>query len=236
MGGTMPRIVKTPEVRKDEIIETAKKLFFQKGFHNTSVQDIVKQLHIAQGTFYYHFESKMDVLDKMTDKVRDTIIDKLKTITGEHIDAVSKINKLFAHTASLKIANRDTIIILLRVLLKDENVLIRQKMNEKTIRGAAPLYAKVIKQGIGEGVFDTPHPDVVGEILMEIIINANEAISRLIIRDLDKKEKLSRINKRMIMFAHTVEKLLGAQTGVFQGFDSGQVKNFLRKKNREGDI
>ena len=123
--------------------------------------------------------------------------------------------------------NKDTILLLLRVLYKDENVIIRHKINKTAIQKTAPYYAMVIKQGIKEGVFTLPFPDEAGEMLMEIIINSNEAISRLILQKSDKTKKLAKIRQRMKMFTHTIEKTLGVHTGAFHGFDVKQVNEIL---------
>ena len=56
------RISKDPEARKDELIEAAERLFLEKGYDNTAVGDIVRAVGVAQGTFYYHFKSKEDIL------------------------------------------------------------------------------------------------------------------------------------------------------------------------------
>lgn len=35
-------------------------LFYSKGYYNTSIDDILKQLSLSKGAFYYHFDSKED--------------------------------------------------------------------------------------------------------------------------------------------------------------------------------
>ena len=55
------RISKEPEERKQEILETAIKLFSVNGFEKTSISDIAKEIGIAQGLCYRYFPSK-DVL------------------------------------------------------------------------------------------------------------------------------------------------------------------------------
>jgi AcrR family transcriptional regulator len=47
---------------KQDIIEAAWKLFTKKGVLNTSVSEIVREAHVAKGTFYLYFETKDDVL------------------------------------------------------------------------------------------------------------------------------------------------------------------------------
>jgi AcrR family transcriptional regulator len=223
----MARITKKPDIRQEEIIKTAQALFYSRGFHKTSIQDIVKALNIAQGTFYYHFSSKMDVLDKMTDKMLDTIIEKLEKIVATKMDPIKKLNTLFTATASIKMSNKDTILILLEVLYKKENVIIRHTMNEKSIQRAAPVYAKAISEGIDRGIFHLPHPAEAGTALMELIISTNEGISKVLISNTSGEEKMSAIKRRVELFSHILEKFLGIPTGTIRGFDLTQVKELL---------
>ena len=57
------RISKEPEARKQEILETAMKLFAEKGYEKTSISDIAKEIGVAQGLCYRYFPSK-DILFK----------------------------------------------------------------------------------------------------------------------------------------------------------------------------
>lgn len=57
----MERISKPPEIRKREILETAMKLFYEKGYENTSMADIAKELSIVPGLCYRYFPSKQEL-------------------------------------------------------------------------------------------------------------------------------------------------------------------------------
>jgi hypothetical protein len=46
---------KDRQIRENEILTAADKLFYQKGYQRTMVSDIVKKIGAAQGTLYYHF-------------------------------------------------------------------------------------------------------------------------------------------------------------------------------------
>ena len=39
---------------------TGLELFYKNGFYNTSIDDILKELNLSKGAFYYHFKSKED--------------------------------------------------------------------------------------------------------------------------------------------------------------------------------
>lgn len=46
------RITKEPEERKQEILDTAMRLFHEKGYEKTSIADIAKTIGVAQGLCY----------------------------------------------------------------------------------------------------------------------------------------------------------------------------------------
>ena len=51
------RITKEPEARKQEILDTALKLFGENGYEKTSITDIAKVIGVAQGLCYRYFPS-----------------------------------------------------------------------------------------------------------------------------------------------------------------------------------
>ena len=56
------RVVKKPEERKAEMIAAAAKLFAQQGFVRTSVAEIVTEVDVGKGLFYYYFTTKDDMV------------------------------------------------------------------------------------------------------------------------------------------------------------------------------
>ena len=48
----MQRITKAPEVRRQEILDTAIRLFYENGYEKTSITDIANAMHVAQGLCY----------------------------------------------------------------------------------------------------------------------------------------------------------------------------------------
>lgn len=59
----MSRVLKDPEVRRQEIIDTAMKLFREKGYDATSIADIAKAMHVVPGLCYRYFTSKKEIFD-----------------------------------------------------------------------------------------------------------------------------------------------------------------------------
>ncbi len=55
------RISKDPEIRKQEIIDTAMKLFSEKGYEFTSISDIAREMNVVSGLCYRYFKSKEEL-------------------------------------------------------------------------------------------------------------------------------------------------------------------------------
>ncbi|NIM40280.1 MAG: TetR family transcriptional regulator [Hydrogenophaga sp.] len=52
---------------RDQIIETADRLFYEQGYAPTSFSHIADAVGISRGNFYYHFKTKDDILDAVID-------------------------------------------------------------------------------------------------------------------------------------------------------------------------
>ena len=61
---------KYPEVTVERILDAAQRLFLEKGYDNTTIQDIVGELHgLTKGAIYHHFKSKEDIMDALGDRL-----------------------------------------------------------------------------------------------------------------------------------------------------------------------
>lgn len=67
------RITKEPEVRKQEIFDTALKLFGEKGYEKTTIADIAKAIGVAQGLCYRYFPSKEVLFDSAIDQYAEIL-------------------------------------------------------------------------------------------------------------------------------------------------------------------
>ncbi len=61
---------KYPEVTVEKILEVAQRLFLEKGYDGTTIQDIVQELGgLTKGAIYHHFKSKEDIMEALSDKM-----------------------------------------------------------------------------------------------------------------------------------------------------------------------
>ena len=70
------RVTKEPEVRKQEILDTALKLFGENGYEKTSITDIAKAIGVAQGLCYRYFPSKEALFDSAIEEYADVLVEQ----------------------------------------------------------------------------------------------------------------------------------------------------------------
>lgn len=59
----------SPEKRKQQILDTAKQLFANRGYYQTQISDIQKASGVARGTVYHYFKSKDDIFITILDNL-----------------------------------------------------------------------------------------------------------------------------------------------------------------------
>jgi AcrR family transcriptional regulator len=57
------------ELRRDEILDAAERVFAEKGYHETGIADIAADLGIGHGTFYRYFRNKHDIAATVLERV-----------------------------------------------------------------------------------------------------------------------------------------------------------------------
>jgi TetR/AcrR family transcriptional regulator, cholesterol catabolism regulator len=54
-----------PETRLEEVLQSAANIFFAKGFHATSIEDVARDVGMLKGSLYYYIKSKDDLLFRL---------------------------------------------------------------------------------------------------------------------------------------------------------------------------
>lgn len=163
----MARITKGPAERKNELIDVAEKLFLESGYENTTVSDIVKEVGVAQGTFYYYFASKHDVLDAVIEREVDEPEREIMRIAHQaDRDAASRLRDMADVILRFQTAKRG----LIEHVHEESNAAMHEKMERRIIARLAPTMAEVIEDGMANGTLSTNYPGETAEFLIAAII------------------------------------------------------------------
>lgn len=212
----MVRIVKEYDERLIEFLDTAQQLFFQKGYEKTSVNDIIEKVGVAKGTFYHYFKSKVDLLDKLVERFTEKTYQLGKELVErQDMSALDKLNSFFITIRDFKVENLELMKMLMKVMYREENLLMRHKMYEHTLGLLTPEFAKIIRQGMEEGCFDPVDDAETAELIFGMSLNLSETLVALLLESEEKPENIDKIEKKMIAFERAIERILGAPEGSF---------------------
>lgn len=149
------RIVKGHDERKNEILDTSERLFHTKGFEKCTVNDILKEVAIAKGTFYYYFKSKKEVLDEVVSRYSAIVISRGEEVLKK--DDISLEEKLMQVFLAMRI-NNEVGSDVLDEMHKPENALLHQITLKEIVTAMAPILVKVIEEGIEKKVWRCRYP------------------------------------------------------------------------------
>jgi AcrR family transcriptional regulator len=93
---------------EDRILKQAIRLFLEKGYHGTSINDITEATGITKGALYWHYKGKEDLLTKIIRKWEKDFLDRLiREVSDVNEKAIDRFEKMFRHTAAFAYYNRE---------------------------------------------------------------------------------------------------------------------------------
>lgn len=207
----MKRIVKDPEERRKELIDTAEQLFITNGYDQTAVSDIVKEVNLSQGAFYYYFGSKEDVLVAILEKNLGVMEIALRqTADRTDLDEAVKLNAMFNQLISATVSGKK----IHNYIHQEMNADLHKKLIK--IRFAAriaQIIGEVISKGVEKGRFNVSLPMETSYILVMVLASAFRVFNLLDtgdeLKDTEQAGKQYHENVRIAL-----EDLLGRTLGV----------------------
>ncbi|OOZ81690.1 TetR family transcriptional regulator [Bacillus cereus] len=199
------RIVKEYEERRKEILETAERLFITKGYTKTTVNDILKEIGIAKGTFYHYFKSKEEVMDEIIMRIIKDDVAKAKVIVSN--PNIPVLEKLFRVLMEQSPKSGDVKDKMIEQFHQPNNAEMHQKSLVQSIIHLSPVLTEILEQGIEEGIFSTSYPQETIELLL--------SSAQVIFDDGLFQWKPEEMMRRVKAYIKMMEVSVGAKEGSF---------------------
>ena len=187
--------MKKGERRKQDLLNIAYRMFIEKGYENTSVDDIIIEAGIAKGTYYYYFESKEATLEA----VIEMMIEKAENIAKAALMNPVPIPQKLASVVYAFQPNKDESVIT-DVLERKENIVMHDKIGKKIVEVAVPILSDIVREGIAQGIF--------------VCTNVEERVKMLLIMSQNMFDYGAYSNKDIEVYVDMLEKSLGAKEGI----------------------
>ena len=198
--------------RRDQIIEAAERLFYEKGYEQTSVQDVLDALSLSKGGFYHYFQSKIELLEAVCRRqsVRDA--EEMTAAVARQEGAIAKLNTLLKYCGLLRADRMDFALLVLRVGYLGGSLQLRACLREGLMETALPMMREIILEGMAENVFFTRFPDNIGELILQLFANITDELAMLIASGAPENQ-MGDMLTRLETYRCSVETLLGAPFG-----------------------
>jgi AcrR family transcriptional regulator len=154
-------------VTRENILEAAAKIFSEKGFHATSMQDIADAVQLQKASLYHHFASKQEILMDILDQALDLINDRLESVRSQSLSADEKLKQAMVSYVQTITENQNLAAVLLLELrsldpeLKTRQVLRREKFES--------LWKDLIIEGKHQGIFNDVDPSLTGRAILGVM-------------------------------------------------------------------
>ena len=155
---------KHPEQTVQLILDTATRLFLQKGYDKTTLQDIIDATKLSKGAIYHHFASKEAILIAVVDRMGDfnsAVLAEIRDRKG--LTGAEKLREMFRTSITLSFQGK--ILHMLPFLIEHPQFMALQM--QSILGEAAPDYVlPVLREGIADGSIQTEHPEELSEVLL----------------------------------------------------------------------
>ena len=200
------RIVKKHDERRGEILDAAEKLFHTVGYEGCSVNDILKEVGIAKGTFYHYFKSKEEAMDAVIERNVEIIMERVRKVTEKEVD--NPLEKLMGAFQAMRMEEMEEEG-MLEDLHRPDNALLHQKSLSKIVDAMAPVLQEIIEEGIEKGAWNCQYPLQYMQIYLAAALTlTDEGIFQT---DAENQQLL------MVALISLLEKILEVPEGQFLG-------------------
>lgn len=157
---------KQRQERETLILDTAEGIFLEKGYHETSIDEIAALVGVAKGTIYLHFASKEDLVKAIARRNAETFMSEIEAAMADSPTPTEKIETLLNYMYTGFFREETRLLHSLinspemkHILLEDQQCGIQSFMDS-----IFKLITEIIEEGKTTGEFESslPTPIMVG--------------------------------------------------------------------------
>lgn len=227
----MPRVIKHPDIRRAELLDRATALFVQHGYDNVSLNDLIAAVGVSKGAFYHWFPSKDELITALAERsARDQFAAIEEAIARCGGTALDRLNALLQAGFDVKMRmGAPEHLAAMVSLLRPENAHLYGRIVAVSEDLVRPLLARVISDGVREGVFRTFDADGVADMILGLSARVNANVVQIV----DATDQSGRdhaidvLTSRLELHGLAVDRILELPDGSLNVLDRAQVETMV---------
>lgn len=153
---------KYPEVTVERILDVSQRLFLEKGYENTTIQDIVDELGgLTKGAVYHHFKSKEEIMDAVGDRMFFSN-NPFEAVRGRtDLNGLQKLQE----AVQLNQSDQERVRLTAQSIPIAKSPRLLQEMIVSNRKVLTPYFLELIEEGNRDGSMHTDYPREIAELL-----------------------------------------------------------------------
>lgn len=216
--------MKKGDIKRVQILDAAEKLFFERGYDRTSVQDILDALQMSKGGFYHYFDAKDSVLRAVSERRAQGRFDQLSAaIHGVRRASVDKLNMVLSMANLFEAEETPFAALMLKLCYQDKDAAMCAHRRRVLVDQLLPILNDVIAEGVDDGSFHTRHPLEIGRLLLLLACDVNDEVCGMLADHPDDPDVMLRMLELLNTWRDSAEKLVGAPYGTVVLFEVNRL-------------
>ena len=153
---------KYPEETVERILDTAQRLFLEKGYEQTTIQDITDNLGgLTKGAIYHHFKSKEEIIDAVSDRMFFAN-NPFEAVRGrKDLNGLQKLRE----TIRLNQSDRERTNLTVQSIPISKNPRLLMEMINSNRKILTPYYQELLEEGNRDGSIHTEYAKEIAELM-----------------------------------------------------------------------
>lgn len=151
---------------KRKIFETSMKLFAEKGYDATSIEEITASVGVAKGTLYYHFTSKEEIFNFLVEEGIKLMQNSIDIKTSKLTNYIDKIKAIVLIEIKVVVKYENLITILLSQFWGKET---RHQMCKAQVYNYINKIENIVIEGIEKGEIKQGNPQAIASEIYGLI-------------------------------------------------------------------
>jgi len=217
--------MKKGDARRGELLATAERLFYTKGYEKTSVQDILTEMNFSKGGFYHHFDSKLSVLEAICEQRAQECCQRAQQAAAQaQGSAVDKLNAVFHDSAILTSGNSSFVSLMIHVAYREDGALMREKMKKSQLAGMQSVMEEILSQGVAEGEFFVSRVSACAQMLLRLYLALTDEIAFLLAQEDSEEKLMDELVSMLSVYRMAIERVLVAPFGSVVLFEAKELQ------------
>lgn len=157
------------QIRRDHILDSATRIFAEKGFHRTTIKDIAKEASIADGTIYNYFANKNALLVGIFERMRQNVVQNPPILQAHTLDLPAFLRVFIAQPLiSLKQDNFALFRVIVSEMLTNEEL--KLLYTEQVIAPTVSIAEQYLQEWANKGAIRAVNVPLMSQILFAFLL------------------------------------------------------------------